>query len=231
VTDPKTILVVDDEAPIRRALEVLLNGAGYRVLTAAYGGEALEIAAASPPDLVILDLVLPDRTGIEVCRQLREWSVAPVLLVSVVGEEPDKVRALDAGADDYLTKPFGVDELLARVRALLRRGARSATDAPVIEQGVLTLDLGRRVATGPDGEIPLTPIEYALLRELVRAGGRPLTHTMLLRSAWENQTPPESQVLRVHVARLRDKLAAHGISRDLIETVTGVGYRIRDDEA
>ena len=226
MSDPARILVVDDERPIRRALEMTLSRAGYRVDTAGTAAEALASAALQPPDMVVLDLMLPDGDGAQVCRELREWSSAPVLLVSVVEDEAEKVRALDAGADDYITKPFGVDELLARVRALLRRSSRDERGASVINLGGVRIDLPRRRVLGADGDVHLTPTEFDLLKALAIADGRVLTHRMLLRTVWGPGYADESQVLRVHTARLRDKLQAHGLPRDTIETVTGVGYRL-----
>jgi two-component system, OmpR family, KDP operon response regulator KdpE len=228
VSGEPLILVVDDERPIRRALEVTLTKAGYRVATAGGAAETLTAAALSPPDLVILDLMLPDGDGAEVCGQLRDWLTAPILLISAVEDEPDKVRALDAGADDYLTKPFGIGELLARVRALLRRAEGAAPGDRVIEVGRLSVDLPRRVVSVAGTEIHLTPTEFDLLKELALAAGRPLTHQMLLRKVWGPGYAQEMQLLRTHMGRLRDKLEAGGIPRDSIETLTGVGYRLRD---
>jgi two-component system KDP operon response regulator KdpE len=223
----QTILVVDDERPIRRALEVTLAKVGYVVETAADGAGALTAAALTPPDLVILDLMLPDADGADVCRQLRDWMTAPILLISAVGEEQEKIRALDAGADDYLTKPFGIGELLARVRALLRRSARSVVGEQTIEIGDLSVDLAHRVVRTGGAEIHLTRTEFNLLKELALADGRPLTHRMLLRTVWGPGYADEVQLLRTHMGRLRDKLQAGGIPRDSIETLTGVGYRLR----
>ena len=228
------ILVVDDERPIRRALEVTLTKAGYRVATAGGAAETLTAAALSPPDLVILDLMLPDGDGADVCAELRDWLTerrqAPKArsAISAVQDEPDKIRALDAGADDYLTKPFGVGELLARVRALLRRSDGAAPGDQVVEVGRLSIDLPRRVVTVAGAEIHLTPTEFDLLKELALAAGRPLTHEMLLRKVWGPGYAQEMQLLRTHMGRLRDKLEAGGIPRDAIETLTGVGYRLRD---
>ena len=222
------ILVVDDERPIRRALEVTLTKAGYRVATAGGAAETLTVAALQPPDLVILDLMLPDGDGAEVCAELRGWLTAPILLISAIQDEPDKIRALDAGADDYLTKPFGVGELLARVRALLRRSEGAVPGDRVVEVGRLSVDLPRRVVTVGGAEIHLTPTEFDLLKELALAAGRPLTHQMLLRKVWGPGYAQEMQLLRTHMGRLRDKLEAAGIARDSIETLTGVGYRLRD---
>ena len=190
--------------------------------------ETLTAAALSPPDLVILDLMLPDGDGADVCAELRDWLTAPILLISAVQDEPDKIRALDAGADDYLTKPFGVGELLARVRALLRRSDGAAPGDRVVEVGRLSIDLPRRVVTVAGAEIHLTPTEFDLLKELALAAGRPLTHQMLLRKVWGPGYAQEMQLLRTHMGRLRDKLEAGGIPRDAIETLTGVGYRLRD---
>ena len=227
MSEDARILVVDDERPIRRALEVTLSKAGYQVRTATTAQETLTAAALEPPDLVILDLMLPDADGAEVCRQLRDWLRSPILLISAVGDEPDKIRALDAGADDYLTKPFGIGELLARVRALLRRAAGANAGEQVIEAAGLEIDVVRRLVTGPAGEIPLTPTEFDLLKELAMAGGRPLTHQMLLRTVWGPGYTQETQLLRTHMGRLRDKLEAGGVPRKAIETLTGVGYRLR----
>jgi two-component system, OmpR family, KDP operon response regulator KdpE len=221
------ILVVDDERPIRRALEVTLTKAGYRVQTATNGDEALTAAALTPPDLVILDLMLPDADGADVCKQLRDWLRAPILLISAVGEEGDKIRALDAGADDYLTKPFGIGELLARVRALLRRSEGAVSGEQVIEVGAISIDLPHRIVTASGNEMHLTPTEFDLLKELALADGRPLTHRMLLRKVWGPGYQQEMQLLRTHMGRLRDKLEESGVPRTSIETLTGVGYRLR----
>jgi two-component system, OmpR family, KDP operon response regulator KdpE len=226
VSGRSRILVVDDERPIRRALEVTLTKAGYQVQTAATGDEALTAAALQPPDLVILDLMLPDADGADVCRQLRDWLAAPILLISAIGDEPDKIRALDAGADDYVTKPFSPGELLARCRALLRRAAGQPGEA-VIEAGALRIDLPRRIVTASGEEVRLTPTEFDLLKALAVAAGRPLTHRMLLQTVWGPGYADEMHVLRVNMGRLRDKLEAHGVGRDSIETLTGVGYRLR----
>ena len=223
----RNILVVDDARPIRRALEVTLSRAGYRVSTATDGSEALTAAALDPPDLVILDLMLPDADGAEVCSQLRDWLRAPILLISAVGDEQDKIRALDAGADDYLTKPFGIGELLARVRALLRRSDGAGAGDRVLEVGDLRIDLPRRGVTANGEEVRLTPTEFDLLKELALADGRVLTHQMLLRNVWGPGYAQETQLLRTHMGRLRDKLEEQGVPRKTIETLTGVGYRLR----
>jgi two-component system KDP operon response regulator KdpE len=221
------ILVVDDERPIRRALEVTLAKAGYEVVTADDAEQTLTQAALNPPDLVILDLMLPDADGAEVCKQLRDWMRAPILLISAVGEEQDKIRALDAGADDYLTKPFGIGELLARVRALLRRSEGATSGQQVLMLGALGIDLPHRLVTVAGNEVHLTPTEFDLLKELALAEGRPLTLQMLLRKVWGPGYAQEMQLLRTHMGRLRDKLEENGVPRKSIETLTGVGYRLR----
>ena len=221
------ILVVDDERPIRRALEVTLAKAGYSVGSATDASDALTQAALHPPDLVIVDLMLPNGDGAELTKQLRDWLQAPILLISAVGEEQDKIRALDAGADDYLTKPFGIGELLARVRALLRRSEGSVAGEQVIGTDALQIDLPHRIVTANGTEVHLTPTEFDLLKELALADGRPLTHRMLLRKVWGPGYAQEMQLLRTHMGRLRDKLEAAGVPRTSIETLTGVGYRLR----
>jgi two-component system, OmpR family, KDP operon response regulator KdpE len=227
VSGDQRILVVDDERPIRRALEVTLTKAGYHVATATNGDEALTAAALQPPDLVILDLMLPDADGADVCRQLRDWLAAPILLISAASDEGDKIRALDAGADDYVTKPFSPGELLARVRALLRRAGGGPSGESVIEVGRLRIDLPRRIVSANGEELRLTPTEFDLLKALAVADGRPLTHQMLLRTVWGPGYADEMHLLRVNMGRLRDKLEAEGVDRSAIETLTGVGYRLR----
>jgi two-component system KDP operon response regulator KdpE len=227
VTAGPSILVVDDERPIRRALEVTLGREGYRVRAATDAAEALTSAALDPPDLVILDLMLPDADGADVCRQLRDWLRAPILLISAVDDERDKIRALDAGADDYITKPFGIGELMARVRALLRRSDGAGPGSQTIEVGAISIDLSHRLVTAAGIDVHLTPIEFDLLKELALAGGRPLTHQMLLRKVWGSGYDGETQLLRTHMGRLRDKLEACGVPRRAIQTLTSVGYRLR----
>ena len=208
------ILVVDDEPQILRALETTLRGAGYTVTTAATGEEALTLASVRPPQAVILDLVLPDRSGVEVCRELRGWTEAPVLILSVVGEEREKVAALDAGADDYVTKPFGVDELLARLRAALRRV--SDTAEPVIRIGEL---------------VRLTPNEFALLRLFAVNEGRLLTHRRILREVWGLAYQAESHYLHVYVSQLRRKIERDSARPRFLLTEPGAGYRLVDPES
>jgi two-component system, OmpR family, KDP operon response regulator KdpE len=217
------VLVVDDEPHILRALETTLRGAGYDVDTAATGESALTQAAVHPPDAVILDLVLPGKSGADVCRELRQWTQAPVLILSAVGEEREKVAALDAGADDYVTKPFGVDELLARLRASLRRA--SASGEPVIEIGDLRIDLEKR-AVFRDGELlQLTPHEFSLLRLFALNEGKLLTHQTILREVWGAAYQKESHYLHVYVSQLRRKIEPDPSRPSHLLTEPGAGYR------
>jgi two-component system KDP operon response regulator KdpE len=218
------ILVVDDEQQILRALRTSLRGAGYEVETADTAESALAAAAMRPPDAVILDLVLPDGTGINVCRELRTWSSAPVILLSAVGEEREKVAALDAGADDYVTKPVGIDELLARLRAVLRRIAPDAE--PVIEIGDLTVDLEKRSVTLAGKAVHLTPHQFELLRVLAVNKGKLLTHKMLLREVWGPGYGSESNLLHVNVSQLRRKIEPERAQPRFLLTEPGAGYRL-----
>ena len=220
------ILVVDDEPQILRALEMSLRGAGYEVETASTGSQALTAAAVHPPDAVILDLVLPDRRGTDVCRELREWCAVPVLVLSAVGDQSEKVAALDAGADDYVTKPFGVDELLARLRAVLRRGEPSTE--PVSDIGELRIDLAAREVTFAGRLVQLTPHEFTLLRLLARNEGKLLTHKMILEEVWGHAYAAESHYLHVYVSQLRRKLEPEPTRPRYILTEPGVGYRLVD---
>jgi two-component system, OmpR family, KDP operon response regulator KdpE len=220
------ILVVDDEPQILRALQTSLRGAGYEVDTAATGGEAMTAAAVRPPDAVILDLVLPDMTGIEVCRELRTWSTVPVIVLSVVGDEDEKVAALDAGADDYVTKPFGLDELLARLRAALRRSETAGE--PVLEIGELRIDLEAHAVTFDGRSVQLTPHEYSLLTLLARNEGKLLTHQAILRDVWGKAYADESHYLHVYVSQLRRRLEPDPARPRYILTEPGAGYRLVD---
>jgi two-component system KDP operon response regulator KdpE len=223
------VLVVDDEPAIRRFLRTALGAHGYQVLEAADAQTALASAAVQRPDLLILDLGLPDLDGVEVTRRLREWTQVPIIILSVRGQEADKIAALDAGADDYLTKPFGAGELLARLRAAVRRAVRPA-DEPVFSQGDLVVDLARRLVTLAGREVALTPTEYDLLRVLVTHAGKVLTHQQLLRQVWGPGYEQEQHLLRVNVSNLRRKLEP-GVARPrYIQTEPGVGYRLRTDE-
>jgi two-component system KDP operon response regulator KdpE len=218
------VLVVDDERQILRALQTNLRGAGYDVMIAASAQEALTAAAMRPPDAVILDLVLPDGSGIEVARQLRSWSAAPILVLSVVGDEAEKVAALDAGADDYVEKPFGIDELLARLRALLRRAGPS-TD-PVLEVGELVIDLDKRLVTVGGRRVQLTPNEFELLRVLAQNEGKLMTHPAILREVWGPAYGTESHYLHVYVSQLRRKLEDDPSRPRYLLTEPGAGYRL-----
>jgi two-component system KDP operon response regulator KdpE len=218
------VLVVDDEPQILRALQTNLRGAGYDVDTASTAADALATAALRPPDAVILDLVLPDGRGTDVCRELRRWSTAPVLLLSVVGEEREKVAALDAGADDYVEKPFGVDELLARLRAALRRAGPAG--GPVLELGDLAIDLDKRLVTVDGRAVQLTPHEFALLRVLAQNEGKLLTHPALLREVWGPAYGDESHYLHVYVSQLRRKIEPDPARPRYLLTEPGVGYRL-----
>jgi two-component system KDP operon response regulator KdpE len=218
------VLVVDDEPQILRALQTNLRGAGYEVETAATAEGALSAAAMRPPDAVILDLVLPDGSGIEVCRELRSWSSAPILVLSVVGEEAEKVAALDAGADDYVEKPFGIEELLARLRALLRRVGPSTE--PVLEVGELVIDLDKRLVTVAGQAVSLTPNEFELLRVLAQNEGKLMTHPAILREVWGPAYGAESHYLHVYISQLRRKLEPDPARPRYLLTEPGAGYRL-----
>jgi two-component system KDP operon response regulator KdpE len=220
------VLVVDDEPQILRALQTSLRGAGYEVETATTGREALTAAAVQPPDAVILDLVLPDMAGTDVARELRAWSAVPVIILSVVGDENEKVAALDAGADDYVTKPFGVEELLARLRAALRRAEPSGE--PVLEIGELRIDFDAHEVTMAGAPVQLTPHEYALLALLAGNEGKLLTHRTILREVWGRAYSDESHYLHVYVSQLRRKLEPDPARPRYILTEPGAGYRLVD---
>jgi two-component system KDP operon response regulator KdpE len=220
------VLVVDDEASIRRFLRVTLTSQSYAVLEADSGKEALARATEDKPDIVILDLGLPDIDGIEVTRLLREWTQMPIIILSVRGAENDKIAALDAGADDYLTKPFGVGELLARLRAALRRTTKTADD-PVFISGNLKVDLSKRLVTLSENEVSLTPNEYGLLRMLVIHAGKVLTHRHLLREVWGAEYGDEFHILHVNISNLRRKIEPDPARPQLIITEPGVGYRLK----
>jgi len=225
------VLVVDDEPQIVRALKVVLREAGFEAVPAETGSEALDLAAVRPPDAAIVDLVLPDTDGIAVTRTLREWSEMPILVLSAVGEEEQKVRALEAGADDYITKPFGARELIARLNAALRRAARGEGE-PRIEAEGLEINLAARVVRRDGEPIHLTPIEFDLLRVLARNRGRLMTHRKLLAEVWGPEYVDDIQPLRTHIARLRAKIEPEGEGGAggaggprYIVTDPGVGYR------
>jgi two-component system KDP operon response regulator KdpE len=226
MSDRRRILVCDDEPQILRALRVILREAGFDPVPAETAEEALDLAAVRPPDAAILDLVLPDGDGVEVCRQIRTWSQMPIIVLSAVGEEDAKVRALEAGADDYVTKPFGARELVARLQAALRR-VGEGPDEPAIRAEGLEIDLAARTVTRDGTAIHLTPIEFDLLRTLARHRGRLLTHRMLLTEVWGPEYVDDVTVLRGHIANLRRKIepgGRDGVHR-YIRTDPGVGYR------
>ncbi|MCK6629086.1 MAG: response regulator [Anaerolineae bacterium] len=223
------VLVVDDERAIRRFLQVSLSAHGHTVFEAANGREALEAVIAHHPDLIILDLGLPDMDGIEVTRRLREWTKTPIIVLSVREHETDKIAALDAGADDYLTKPFGAGELMARLRVALRHAAPTG-ETPLFRTGGLTVDLARRVVTVDEREVQLTPTEYELLKLLVTHAGKVLTHHQLLRQVWGMGYEDESHLLRVNISNLRRKLEANPTRPTYLLTEPGVGYRLRTED-
>jgi two-component system KDP operon response regulator KdpE len=220
----RRVLVVDDDPRILRALQMKLRSEGYQVDTATTAAEARTAAAAHPPEAVILDVLLPDGRGTDVCRDLREWSTAPILILSAVGDEAEKIAALDAGADDFVTKPFSVDELLARLRAALRRTAPSR--APVLTIGQIRIDLEKRLVTTAGRPLSLTPTEYKLLRLLAQHEGKLLTHPTILREVWGPAYQEESNYLHVYVSQLRRKIEPDPARPRYLLTIPGVGYRL-----
>ena len=217
------VLVCDDEPQILRAVRVVLRDAGFEVVAAATAREALDAASVRPPDAAIIDLVLPDGSGVDVCRELRSWSEMPIIVLSAVGEESEKVRALEAGADDYVTKPFGPRELVARLHAVLRRASGNEQE-PVISLGPIEVDVPGRVVQRDGEEIHLTPTEFELLLTLGRNRGRMMTHRLLLSEVWGPAWSEDTATLRTHIANLRRKIDSGGPG--LIRTDPGVGYRI-----
>jgi two-component system KDP operon response regulator KdpE len=222
----RTALIVDDEPQMRRLLRVMLEANGYRVFDAATGRDGVAQAAQRRPDVVLLDLGLPDLEGVDVLKRVREWSRVPVIVLSVRDREDDKIAALDAGADDYVTKPFGTGELLARMRAVLRHAEPQGADA-VFRNGDLEMDLAAHVVRKGGRDVKLTPIEYELLRLLVTHAGKILTHRQLLTQVWGPAAAEQTHYLRVHVAHLREKLEDTGGKPALIMTEPGVGYRLK----
>ncbi|HSD80333.1 MAG TPA: response regulator transcription factor [Solirubrobacteraceae bacterium] len=219
----RRVLVCDDEPQILRALRIVLREAGFTVIPAATAEEALDAAALQPPDAAIVDLVLPDLDGIEVTRRLREWTDAPIIVLSAVGEEDEKVRALQAGADDYVTKPFGPRELVARLEAVLRRTGEGAAEPAIVADG-LEVDVAAHTVRREGVEVHLTPTEFELLRVLLRHRGRLMTHRALLVEVWGPEYADDVTVLRGHIANLRRKIEPPGAPR-YIRTDPGVGYR------
>jgi two-component system, OmpR family, KDP operon response regulator KdpE len=224
-----TVLIVDDELQMRRFLRTSLVSRQFVVLEAASAEEALAQLTSHNPEIMLLDLGLPDRDGVDLTRSVREWSRTPIIVISARGQESDKVKALDAGADDYLTKPFGVDELLARIRVALRHADQAGVvEAPVLDIGPLRLDLARRIVTVDGRELRLTPIEYRILSLLARNAGKVLTHSHILREVWGPAHTQQMHYLRVYMAQLRRKLQADLTRTQLLITEPGVGYRLRD---
>ncbi len=223
------VLVVDDDRAIRRFLRTSLTAHGYVVLEAETGQDALRAVMAQRPDVIILDLGLPDLDGVEVARQLREWTQTPIIVLSVREHEEDKIASLDAGADDYLTKPFGVGELMARLRVALRHAVSQVDETAEFVLGDLKVDLARRVVQVKGEDVQLTPTEYALLRILIKHAGKVLTHHQLLHEVWGPGYEQEKHLLRVNVSNLRSKLEAEPARPQHILTEPGVGYRLRSN--
>ena len=218
------VLVIDDEVQMRRLLRVGLEGAGFKVCEAASGLEGLQEAVYCKPDVVLLDLGLPDLDGVKVIKRLREWSQVPVVVLSVRDDERDKVAALDAGADDYITKPFSTTELLARLRVAQRHSLKGQ-DEPVFDDGKLRVDFAARTVTLDDHPVELTPTEYALLRLMIKNAGKVLTHRQILRSVWGTKSEEQAQYLRVYMTRLRRKIGQSSGTSAPLKTEPGIGYR------
>lgn len=220
------VVLVEDEEPLRRFLRAALSGESYQLIETATAREGLHQIAGRHPDLVLLDLGLPDRDGLDLLTEIRAWSTVPIIIISARGQERDKVRALDLGADDYLTKPFGIQELLARIRVALRHVAQHDAPAPVIRGGEVRIDLERRRVTRNDEEVRLTATEYRLLAELARHAGKVLTHAHLLKAVWGLHTRDQVHLLRVYAGQLRAKLEEEPARPRLLRTEPGVGYRL-----
>jgi two-component system, OmpR family, KDP operon response regulator KdpE len=224
----RLVLLVEDEAQMRKFLRASLTAHGYRLIETATADDALKQATAYNPDLIILDLGLPDRPGLEVIRSVREWSAAPIVVISARGQEQDKIDALDGGADDYLTKPFGTGELLARLRVALRNADRVGREPDLtFSVGALRIDFARRVVCAFDREVHLTPIEYKLFATLAKHAGKVLTHRQLLKEVWGPTYVDQTQYLRVYMAQLRHKLESDAARPRYLITEPGVGYRLR----
>jgi two-component system KDP operon response regulator KdpE len=231
MTNAPHILVIDDEPQIQRAMRTILTEKGFKVTTASRGEEGLTLAATNEPDIIILDLGLPDMDGVEVCARLREWTQCPIIILSVRDSEHDKVEALDKGADDYLTKPFGIEELLARVRVALRHStSRQGTQSKIILAGPLTIDLVWHIVKRDDEEIKLTATEYKLLAYLASNHGRVLTHQSILNHVWDPADVNHTEYLRVYMRQLRKKLEIDPERPQIILTEPGVGYRFIADD-
>jgi two-component system KDP operon response regulator KdpE len=224
---PLKILVVDDERPIRRFLNASL-GNRYTILEAENGGGAIQSAAVNHPDLIILDLGLPDMDGTEVTRRIREWTDVPVIIISVRDSEQDKVAALDAGADDYLTKPFGTSELLARIRVALRRSNKTESESAIYQNDGLTVDFLKREVWVNENSVTLTPTEYNILKILVNHAGKVLTHQQLIKEVWGGNYEADSHLLRVNISNLRHKVESNPLKPRYIITEPGIGYRLKE---
>jgi len=222
------VLVIEDEAPIRRFLKAALEGQGFRWLEAATGAQGLAMAASHNPDIILLDLGLPDIDGLEVIKRIRDWAGTPIIIISARGRDADKVEGLDAGADDYLTKPFSVEELAARMRVAIRHLSRSpgAKDGPIFQTGELKVDLARRLVWVGGEEVHLTPIEFKLLAVLARHGGKVLTQRQLLKEVWGQAGQEQAHYLRNYIHMLRHKLEANPARPVYLRTEPGVGYRL-----
>ncbi|MEO8139590.1 MAG: response regulator [Gemmatimonadota bacterium] len=228
---PAVVLLIEDEPQMRRFLRAALGEEEYQLIEATTAREGMAQAASRNPDLILLDLGLPDADGLDVARQIREWSTRPIIVISARGQEKDKVAALDAGADDYLTKPFGVGELLARMRVALRHASQAGrAEEPIFEREGLKVDLGNRRVFRAGVEVHLTPLEYKLLVTLVRHAGKVLTHRHLLKEVWGINAINHTHYLRVYITQLRHKLEADPTQPRLLLTETGVGYRLKSDE-
>jgi two-component system KDP operon response regulator KdpE len=229
VTEARTrVLVIEDEAPMRRFLRATLDSHGYEVVLAENAGEGIAMATQHAPDLILLDLGLPDRDGLDVTREIRSWSNVPIIVISARGREDDKVEALDAGADDYLTKPFGVNELLARLRVAQRRMAGAESSTGVLEIGELVIDVPRHLVRVRGEPVHLTPMEFRLLLELAKHAGRMLTHRQILREVWGPNAGAQTHYLRVYMTHLRKKLEVDPARPKMLLNEPGVGYRLHD---
>lgn len=231
MSTPVKILVIEDEQPIRKFLRASLEGHGFVIVEVGNAADGIRDAATTQADLVILDLGLPDIDGLEVIKRIREWSTKPIIVLSARGEESDKVKALDAGADDYLTKPFGVSELMARIRVALRHSNRQSNQAeqPVFQVQQLMVDQGRRQVYVDSQEVHLSPIEYRLLTTLIRYAGKVVTHKQLLKEVWGPHDTRETHYLRVYMGHLRHKIEKEPARPTILLTEPGVGYRLVDE--
>lgn len=231
MTTPPRVLVIDDEPQILRAMRTILTAKQFEVITASRGEEGLALAAANPPDVIVLDLSLPDMDGIQVCARLREWTQIPIIVLSVRDGERDKVAALDKGADDYLTKPFGIEELLARIRVAMRHSVQSqGSKKTIVSAGALSIDLANHVVTRNSAEVKLTATEFKLLAYLAANAGRVLTHQAILSHVWDPADADHIEYLRVYMRQLRKKLENDPEQPEFLLTEPGVGYRFVADD-